>query len=110
MKISKELLKGTGAALVLSVLSKEDLYGYRIIRALEGMSEGVFSMNEGSLYPILHALEAEGLLDSYWETHEGRQRKYYTITQKGRKALAEKKDEWSVFSSAVERVLNAAAM
>ncbi len=105
MRVSKELMKGTGAALVMRVLEREDLYGYRIVKTLEEMSEGLFHMNEGSLYPILHALEAEGLLDSYWQEYDGRRRKYYTLTAKGKRALAEKKEEWQTFSSAVSKVL-----
>ena len=106
MKISKELLKGTGATLVLSVLEKQDLYGYVIIRELEQRSETVFSMNEGTLYPILHALEAERYLEAYWEECDGRKRKYYHITKKGLRELAEKKEEWTVYANAVQKVLN----
>ena len=109
MKISRELVKGTSAMLVLSVLAKEDLYGYKIVRELEQRSESVFSMNEGTLYPVLHALEAERFLESYWEEVDGRKRKYYRITKKGRKRLAEQTEEWQVFSNAVGRVLGAAA-
>lgn len=57
MKISKELAKGSTGLLVLSVISKTDMYGYQIIKTLEVMSENVFSLNEGTLYPILHSLE-----------------------------------------------------
>ena len=109
MKISRELVKGTSAMLVLSVLAKEDLYGYKIVRELEQRSESVFSMNEGTLYPVLHALEAERFLESYWEEVDGRKRKYYRITKKGSKRLAEQTEEWQVFSNAVGRVLGAAA-
>ena len=108
MKLSKELVKGTSAMLVLSVLAQKDLYGYRIIRELEMRSETVFSMNEGTLYPVLHALEAERCLEAYWEEHDGRKRKYYHITKKGQKLLAEKKEEWQVYADAVARVLNCA--
>lgn len=108
MKLSRELVKGTSAMLVLSVLSQKDLYGYMIIRELELRSETVFSMNEGTLYPVLHALEAERFLEAYWEEHDGRKRKYYHVTKKGQKLLAEKKEEWQVYAEAVARVLNCA--
>ena len=75
MKISKELAKGSTGLLVLSVISKTDMYGYQIIKTLEVMSENVFSLNEGTLYPILHSLEKEGSLKSYWCEAEGRKRK-----------------------------------
>lgn len=106
MKYSKELLKGSTSLLILSILKKEDLYGYRIIRELERASENAFEMTEGTLYPILHALEKEGVLESYWQDFDGRSRKYYHITKKGLKMLAEKKEEWESFSSSVTKVLN----
>ena len=105
MKFSKELLKGSTHLLVLSVLESKDLYGYKIIRELEIRSENAFEMSEGTLYPILHALEKEKYLESYWEEFDGRNRKYYHITKKGKKALAEKKDEWKSFSTNVNKVL-----
>ena len=106
MKVSKELLKGTAATLVLSVLAGGDLYGYGIVKTLQARSENVFSMNEGTLYPILHALEEQGCLESYWEEAEGRKRKYYHVTKKGLKMLRENKEEWEYFSAGVSRVLN----
>ena len=62
MKISKELLKGSTGTMVLGLLAEEDLYGYAIIREIEERSQSVFRMSEGSLYPILHAMEKEGLI------------------------------------------------
>lgn len=109
MKISKELLKGTTATLVLSVLEKQDMYGYLIVKELEHRSDNVFSLNEGTLYPILHAMEEEGFLEAYQEKYEGRIRKYYHITKKGLKRLQEAKDEWGVFSGAVNKVLTCTA-
>ena len=89
MKISKELIKGSTAMLVMSVLKKNDMYGYKIIKELELQSESVFELKEGTLYPILHALEKENLLESYWEEFDGRKRKYYHLTRKGTKSLKE---------------------
>ncbi len=108
MKISKELAKGSTALLVLSVLAKEDLYGYQIIRTVEIMSENVFQMNEGTLYPILHSLEKEGFLTSYWSdaAETGRRRKYYKITQKGLKEFEIQKQEWNTYSRAVTKLIN----
>jgi len=106
MKYSKELLKGSTHLLILSILKKEDLYGYKIIRALESASENAFEMTEGTLYPILHALEKEGALESYWQEFDGRSRKYYHLTKKGLRMLTEKKQEWESFSRSVTKVLN----
>ena len=110
MKISKELAKGSTGLLVLSVISKTDMYGYQIIKTLEVMSENVFSLNEGTLYPILHSLEKEGSLESYWCEAEGRKRKYYKITESGLAELADKKREWQSFSGAVSKVLGGAKL
>lgn len=105
MKISKELIKGSTATLVLSVLKGNDLYGYKIIKEIQLRSESVFELKEGTLYPILHALEEEGCLDSYWEESENRKRKYYHLTRKGERRLKEKKEEWQVYSKSVGKVL-----
>ena len=105
MAISKELLKGSTAMLVLSVISGEDMYGYKIIKELESRSENVFCLKEGTLYPILHTMEEEGLVTSYWVDVENRKRKYYHITHKGKRQLKEKREEFKEYSTAVDRVL-----
>ena len=110
MKISKELIKGSTAILVLSVISRKQMYGYQIIREIDQLSDSVFHLNEGTLYPILHALEEENFLDCYWEDSEsGRKRKYYTITEKGKKELAKQKEEWTDYSTAVAKVIQGGA-
>lgn len=105
MKINKELLKGSTGTLVLSLLEKKPMYGYEMIKTIEQRSEGVFAFKEGTLYPILHALEAEGYLQTDWSDNEGRKRKYYTLTEAGRKHLAGRLSEWRLFQSSVNRVL-----
>lgn len=107
MKISKELMKGSSQLLILKVISEEPLYGYQIAKNIKQLSEDVFSMGEGTLYPVLHKLELLGLVDSYWQEVEGRRRKYYAITQKGKKALQEKTAEWATFSGAVNAIITA---
>lgn len=107
MKISKELAKGSTGLLVLSVIHKQDMYGYQIIREIEMLSEDVFHLNEGTLYPILHSLEKEECLESYWEENETRRkRKYYHITTKGLKELERQKKEWKAYSEAVINVIS----
>lgn len=106
MKISKELVSGSIPIMVLSVIKSEDMYGYKIIKELETRSEYAFSLKEGTLYPILHSFENEGYVESYWETTQGRKRKYYHITRKGLKHLKEKKQEFESFSVSVTKVLN----
>lgn len=106
MKISKELLKGTTALLVLQVISEKDMYGYQIIKEIGERSFDTFHLNEGTLYPILHTLEKEGWLESYrGESETGRERKYYRITAVGRLHLSARKEEWEAFTAAVNHVL-----
>ncbi|MNM46551.1 lineage-specific thermal regulator protein [compost metagenome] len=105
MKPNKELLKGSTGTMLLTLLSRGPLYGYDMIRELDRQSKGVFALKEGTLYPILHQMEAEGWVEAYWETVGGRNRKYYRITERGRKTLAAKKEEWSLFRNAVDGIL-----
>lgn len=108
MNIKKELTKGSSAMLVLSVIEKEDMYGYQIIKEIQLRSDNAFTFKEGTLYPILHNFESDGYVKSYWqESENGRKRKYYKITRKGIKALADSKEEWKTYSVAVSKVLNA---
>lgn len=107
MNIKKELTKGSSAMLVLSVLEKEELYGYLIIKRISERSENAFNFKEGTLYPILHNFEATGYVKSYTVQTEGRTRKYYKITDKGLKTLNEAKEEWNAYTSAVRKVIGA---
>ena len=94
--------------LVLSVIEKEDMYGYQIIKEIQLRSDNAFTCKEGTLYPILHNFESDGYVKSYWlESESGRKRKYYKITKKGIKSLADSKEEWKTYSVAVSKVLNA---
>jgi PadR family transcriptional regulator PadR len=106
MKVNKELLKGSTTTLVLSLLNSRPMYGYEIIKVIEMKSNGIFSFKEGTLYPILHTLEGNAMIESYWDESEGgRKRKYYKITEKGRLHMEDKKEEWSIFRKAVDEIL-----
>lgn len=105
MKINKELLKGSTTMLVLNLISNKDMYGYQMIKELTEKSENVFELKEGTLYPILHSLEENNLITSYWEDSSGKKRKYYSITKEGRKYLKEKKEEWKIFSNGINLIL-----
>lgn len=106
MKVSKELLKGTTSTMVLKVISEKDMYGYQIIQEIASRSNDLFKLNEGTLYPILHTMLKEGMLECYKKDSElGRERKYYRITVAGRAVLATRLEEWKTFSSAVGGVL-----
>lgn len=84
------------------------MYGYQMIKEIAHSSGGVFTFKEGTLYPILHSLEAEGVVESYWTVASGRRRKYYRLTKRGHQYLQAKQQEWTVFRSAVDRVLGEA--
>ena len=106
MKINKELIKGSTSILVLSLLQKNEMYGYEMIKEMQLKSSGVFEFKEGTLYPILHNLEEENLVESFWKEGENsRKRKYYRITKKGRGALKEKEEEWTLFTSTVNKII-----
>lgn len=106
MKFSKELLKGSTVTLILAVIENEDMYGYKIVKEIDMKSDGAFTMKEGTLYPILHSLEKNDFVESYWEEFDGRNRKYYHITKKGTKELNRKKEEWREYSKSLNKVLN----
>ena len=81
------------------------MYGYEMAKEMERLSNGLFLFKEGTLYPILHALESEGSIEAYWEMKDGRKRKYYKLLDRGRQKLQEKKQEWRLFRSTVDHVL-----
>lgn len=106
MKIDKSLVTGSTTMLVLSLLNSGDKYGYEMIKELEVLSDSTFLLKEGTLYPILHSLENDGMVKSYiGEAENGRKRKYYRITLKGQKLLSDKKEEWDFFTSKVNKVI-----
>jgi len=92
---------------VLHLLSREDMYGYQMIAELERKFDSTFTMKEGTLYPILRGLENQGAVESYQqETTGGRARKYYHLTEKGRKQLAEETEQWRSYEKAINAVLS----
>jgi DNA-binding PadR family transcriptional regulator len=105
MSVNKELMKGSTVIMILSLLDRKPMYGYEITKEIERLSNGLFTLKEGTLYPILHGLESERDVDTYWNETDGRKRKYYVLTEQGRRKLGEKKQEWSLFHKAVDRVL-----
>ena len=110
MRISKELLKGSTSLLVLKVISEEDSYGYEIVQRMERLSRGTFQLKEGTLYPILHTMEKEGLVEAYRkESAAGRERRYYRITASGKVYLAAREAEWREYAAAVNAVLDGGA-
>lgn len=106
MAIDKSLQTGSTTMLLLKLLEEGDMYGYQMIEQLQQRSNQVFTLKAGTLYPLLHGLEEQGLLASYEQTAEtGRKRKYYSLTKEGRKLLMAKEQEWNTFVDAINQVL-----
>jgi transcriptional regulator len=105
-----KLLTGTLDMMILEVVSRAATYGYEISQRVLERSTGQFELKEGSLYPALHRLERQELLESYWvEVESGRRRKYYKLTAAGLAELERRREEWQRFSAAVSGVLGGAA-
>ena len=101
-------LRGTLPTLILEALKLEPNHGYRIAQRIKERSEGLLDFKEGTLYPALHKLENDGLIQSYEGVEKGRPRRYYRITEAGRAALAKDRIEWLDLSRAVTRILGEA--
>ena len=100
-----QLLKGTTPLLVLTVIGDGELYGYEIAQRIRELSGGAFAPSEGSLYPALHRLEAEGALQAVWrESDRGPRRRYYRLTERGGAQLRESRSEWDSFVQGVRAV------
>lgn len=100
-----DLLKGSTRGLVLAILSEEPMYGYQIIKALKEKSAHIFDFGEGTIYPVLHALEQEKLLNSNWRKENNfPERKYYALTPKGKRELKRHAKEWKVLSYAISQI------
>lgn len=101
-----DLIKSNIDSLLLSLLSGQSMYGYQIIKELEGRSQGYFKFKEGTLYPALHRLEKSGMIEGKWQAlPSGQQRKYYQITEKGRLILADKRNSWNEFLNAMNLII-----
>lgn len=106
----KSLITGSTTMLILKLLDSKNMYGYQMIEELSKQSNNIFVLKAGTLYPLLHNLEKQGMLTSYDErTENSRTRKYYSITKKGRSLLEDKKEEWDVYHNTINRVLKGGA-
>jgi PadR family transcriptional regulator, regulatory protein PadR len=108
MTVNKELVAASSTPLVLAILSEEDSYGYAILKRVRDLSGGELEWTDGMLYPVLHRLERSGLIESRWENAEsGRKRKYYRITDVGRKQLEDERRQWRAVDDALEKIWTA---
>jgi len=96
-----EALKGHLDLLLLAILVEGPAHGYAVIEALRSRSNGMFDLPEGTIYPALHRLENQGLLQSTWSDDAPRRKRIYQLTLKGHQALAARQNEWKQFSKAV---------
>lgn len=110
MSIDKKLVTRSTSMLLLKLLQSEDMYGYQMIEELARRSDQTFSLKAGTLYPLLHDLQQQGMIDVYERTADtGRLRKYYSLTKEGRQTLVAKEAEWNGFATAVNKVLSGGA-
>ena len=102
MRIELELMRGAGPAAVMQLLESGEKYGYELVQLLEKRSNGVLAMGQSTLYPMLYNLQAKGLIAARSETAEsGRTRKYYRLTDKGKRQLAKDRKQWESLSAAM---------
>jgi DNA-binding PadR family transcriptional regulator len=98
--IPKDLIAASAEPLILSLLEKEESYGYAIIQEIRARSEDQLKWTDGMLYPVLHRLESRGLIKSRWVKMEnGRKRKYYSLKQDGKRALEKHFAQWKMVNS-----------
>jgi PadR family transcriptional regulator, regulatory protein PadR len=101
MKIETELMRGAGPMAVLKLLEQGEMYGYELVEALSKQSDGVLKLGQSTLYPMLYNLEAKKLVASRVDKKGPRPRKYYKLTSKGKKRLADGTEQWRAILNAM---------
>ena len=105
MHIDKDLVAAVATPLVLAILAEGESYGYAILKRVRALSGGELEWADGMLYPLLHRLGRLGYVTTEWRTSpEGRRRKYYSITDEGRAALADQQRQWVTVTRALNDV------
>jgi PadR family transcriptional regulator, regulatory protein PadR len=106
MNVSKDLIAASAIPIILAILRQDDSYGYSIIKMVKKLSRNELVWTEGMLYPVLHRLEEQQLIESYWNSSEkGRKRKYYSLKESGLKELELQKKQWEMVNSAFSKTL-----
>jgi transcriptional regulator len=104
-----ELVQGTLDMLILKTLARGAMHGYAIAQSIQQVSDEVLRVEEGSLYPALHRLELDGMVDSEWgQSANNRRAKYYSLTARGRKQLQAETNNWQRLAGAIARVMEIA--
>jgi PadR family transcriptional regulator PadR len=109
MKFESQLLKGIAPVVVLEILSRGQMYGYELSQAIENRSGDILTLGKGTLYPLLYNLEAKKLIRGKWETADsGRERRYYSITSRGKEQLAKQKAQLKELTAGLDLVFGGA--
>jgi len=104
-EVSKDLVAASSRMMILSILSGGESYGYQILQTVKYLTEGGWNWSDGLIYPVLHKLENEKLIASRWaQIENGRNRKYYKITDKGMKSLEKSMQEWKFVDSTLHKL------
>jgi PadR family transcriptional regulator, regulatory protein PadR len=106
MEISADIIRGHIDTIILKLLLKEDMYGYRISKTIHSATDGTYELKEATMYSSLKRLESDGCITWYWgdETQGGR-RKYYKITEKGKSVYIENKKNWDFAKQLLDNLL-----
>jgi len=108
MKLGKDLVAASAIPLILSILEDGESYGYALIQRVRELSGGEIEWTDGMLYPVLHRLEAQRLVQARWgQSEAGRKRKYYALQGAGRKALREQKEQWLLVQETLAKLWGA---
>ena len=103
--LTKNLVAASSKPLLLSILAGGESYGYEIIQKVRELSGGQIEWSDGMLYPVLHRLERDGLIDSEWkEADTGPERKYYFLSSDGRKAIKTERQQWLAVHNTLSRL------
>jgi PadR family transcriptional regulator PadR len=108
VRIGKDLVAASAMPLVLAILNEGESYGYAILKRIDELSGGEMEWTDGMLYPLLHRLDRLGHVEARWDSPEGgRRRRYYSITDGGRRALSEHRRQWEVVADALQNAWHA---
>jgi PadR family transcriptional regulator PadR len=109
-RFEKDLLRGSWDLMILSVLAHGRKYGYLIQKEVREASGGRAELQAGTLYPILHRLEQEKLIRSFWDDDSARKRKWYQLTPSGQKRLQVQAQQWTDYAACVRQFLDLAGL
>ncbi|NNJ27332.1 PadR family transcriptional regulator [Alienimonas chondri] len=107
-RLAPDLVRGSLDLMALATLSEGAAYGLAVQQRLRTASGGMVEANPGTLYPLLHRLEADGLIAADWRVEEGRRRKWYTLTAAGRRRLTDRAAQWYAYAETVRGLLEPA--